>query len=313
MTKQQRAKENLIINSTFVFIADTRYNVFHDKDSRCLKKIPIDYLRGVSKNPVRQGYAPCTICFGKEGFVKRKEPGNENASGIAGDEEKRLIDGNYTNVDKIIARCHSLRHRGYLTKSLVKSHDCIGKKCTSFEKLKSEYWLALTVTKIGQKEKRIQRKHEKIKTYDRDVFIRATLEDSGNVYITSIREESNNFLVISYIYDRHTDLSQEVRFLRKELNKNIRLKAVKGTEEAIEQLIRKPRRDMGKGTDLRKAPKVGNASKSRLQSLGIYCLEDLFNRNGDALYRLDCHKSGKKIDRRYLTAYRNAVKYAKSL
>jgi len=313
MSKQQRVKENLILNGSYAFLADTRFDVFHNKDSKCLRKIPIEYLCGVSRNPVKQGYKPCTVCFGKAGFIPRKIPAQGNVAVVTIDTEKRLIDGNYAYSDKIIARCHSLMHRGYLTKSLVKSHDCIKKKCDGFEKLKPDYWLAIAEAEADHREKRTQLKHEKRLVYDRDVFIRATLEDSGSIHVTSIREEPHNFLEIKYIYDRTVDLSQEMKFLRKELGRNIRLKAVKGAEEAIEKLIRKPRRDMGKGTDVRKAPKVGNAAKSRLRMLGVYCLEDLFNRNGDALYRLDCHKAGKTIDRRYLTAYRSAVEYAMSL
>jgi len=313
MSKHQRGKENLILNGAYAFLADTRYDVFHNKDSKCLRKIPIEYLLGVGRNPVKQGYKPCTVCFGKAGFIPRKIPAQGNVAVVTIDTEKRLIDGNYAYSDKIIARCHSLMHRGYLTKSLVKSHDCIGKKCDGFEKLKPDYWLAIADAQADHREKRAQLKHEKRLIYDRNVFIRATLEDSGSIYVTSIREEAHNFLEVKYIFDRKVDLSQELQFLRNELGRNIRLKAVKGVEEAIEQLIRKPRRDMGKSTDVRKAPKVGNAAKLRLQSLGIYCLEDLFGRNGDAIYRLDCHKSGKKVDRRYLTAYRNAVEFAMNM
>ena len=29
----------------------------------------------------------------------------------------RLIDGNYANTNNVIARCHLLTHRGYLSKS----------------------------------------------------------------------------------------------------------------------------------------------------------------------------------------------------
>jgi hypothetical protein len=78
----------------------------------------------------------------------------------------------------------------------------------------------------------------------------------------------------------------------------------------IEQLIRKPRRETRKVTDVRKAPKVGAATKKRLAALGVYCLEDLFGRNGDALYKLDCELSGESVNRRYLTAYRSAVEFA---
>jgi len=226
---------------------------------------------------------------------------------------KRLIDGHYADSDKIIARCHLLTHRGFLTKSLVKSHGCIAKKCPFFEKVKSGYWQAI---EKKEQEKKINREKRKLTlkmNNDRDELIRETLEDSGHIFVTSIREESRNFLVISYIYDRQVDLASEIRFLRKKLKKTIKLQARIGSDEAIEQLIRKPRRDMKKVTDLRKAPKVGAAAKRRLAALGVYCLEDLYGRNGDALYTLDCKLAGQKVNRRYLTAYRSAVEYANGM
>jgi hypothetical protein len=36
-----------------------------------------------------------------------------------------------------------IKHRGFLTKNLVKLQDCIAKKCPFFEKLRTEYWQAV--------------------------------------------------------------------------------------------------------------------------------------------------------------------------
>lgn len=310
MKKEEKvkAKAEMLCNESFKHIVDTRTNLFHNKQSPCLDAIPVEFWLGTGRSPSKKGYLPCHVCY----KVTQSTVCQRKFDDVI-EKEKRLIDGNYAVSSKIIARCHSLLHRGYLTKSLVKSHNCIGKKCSGFEKLKPNYWRALESAEEAKKKRRLQLKDEKKLANDRNIMICATLEDSGSIYVTSIREEPRNFLVISYIYDRHVNLSDEVQFLRKELGKNIRLKAVMGTDEAIENLIRKPRREMGNVTDVRKAPKVGNAAKSRLSSLGVYCLEDLFNRNGDVLYRLDCHKSGKTIDRRYLAAYRSAVEYANNL
>jgi len=154
---------------------------------------------------------------------------------------------------------------------------------------------------------------DKSQNRDRDELIRQTLEDSGCVYVTSIREERLNFLVISYIYDRRIDLAPEVRLLREKLGKVIKLQARKATDVVLEKLIRKPRRETRKVTDLLKTPGVGIATKSRLMRLGVYCLEDLFGRNADALYELDCYMTRRAVDRRYLTAYRSAVKFANEM
>ena len=221
----------------------------------------------------------------------------------------RLIDGNYAGSDKVIARCHLLKHRGYLSKNLVKSHDCLKKKCNFFERINPEYWEALEIAEIEKRNTRLLAKQERLRINDRNTFIKLTLEDSGNIYVTSVRNEPKYLLTITYIFDKRVDLSEEAKFLRKSLKKAIRLQARTGTDETIEQLIRKRRRETRKVTDLRKAPKVGTVTKKRLNALGVHCLEDLYGRNGDHLYRLDCELSGGKVNRRFLTAYRSAVAF----
>ena len=223
---------------------------------------------------------------------------------------KRLINGRYADSDKIIARCHLLKHRGYLTKNLVKAHDCIAKKCAFFEKLKPEYWQALEKIAQEKKSNREKRRQAIKETSDRDEMIKETLEHNGNVHVTQIKTESPRLLVISYIYDKRVDLSKEAQFLKAKLRMAIKLQARIGSDEVIELLIRRPRRLSRKVTDLRKAPKVGPITKKRLAALGVYCIEDLYGRNGDELYRRDCEISGTAVNRRFLTAYRSAVEYA---
>jgi hypothetical protein len=231
--------------------------------------------------------------------------------------EKRLIDGNYTSGKKILARCHLLAHRGYLSKALIKSHDCLGKKCSFFQKINPEYWMALEAAERKKRrrgaEKRLQIKKERKARNDRDEFIRETLEDSGHIHVTSIQEEGRWRLKICYICDRHVNLAEEVKFLKKKLKKGIRIQVTIAPDENIEQLIRKPRRETREVHDLGQAPLVGEATKKRLASLGVYCLEDLFGRSADRLYTLDCERSQQAVSRRYLTAYRSAVLYANTL
>ena len=226
---------------------------------------------------------------------------------------KRLINGRYADSEKIIARCHLLAHRGYLTKKLVKSHDCIAKKCTFLEKLKPEYWQVLEEIAQEKKTNRAKRRQTIKETNERDELIKETLEHSGNVHVTQIKVEKPRLLVISYIYDKRVDLTEEAQFLKAKLRMPIRLQARISSEEIIELLIRRPRRLSQKVTDLRKAPKVGPVTKKRLAALGVYCLEDLFGRSGDALYRRDCEMSGTKVNRRFLTAYRSAVDFANKM
>jgi len=186
------------------------------------------------------------------------------------------------------------------------------KRCFLFERLKPDYWIALEKIEMFKKTERAKRKEEKRLVKDRNMFIHDILEGSGCVYVTSI-QENDSLISISYIYDRTVDLKPEIRFLRNELHKTIKLQARVGTEEAIEKLIKKPRREMRITTDVRKAPKVGDVTRRRLALLGVYCLEDLFGRNGDALYKLDCKLTGKAVNRRFLHSYRSAVNYANNM
>jgi hypothetical protein len=236
---------------------------------------------------------------------------------MATDKLRRLINGDYSYGENIVARCHIMTHRGYLSKALVKSHDCIAKKCTFFEKLRPEYWRNIESKELARKQtvqkNRSKKKREQEERNDRDELIRETLEDSGSVHVTAIHEKPPRLIEISYIYDRRVNLAPEIEFLRTKLGKAIKLQACFAPEENIEELIRKPRREMRQAHNVRKAPLVGDATKKRLSALGIYCLEDLFGRSAQKLYELDCKQSGETVNRRYLVAYQSAVEFAKTL
>jgi predicted flap endonuclease-1-like 5' DNA nuclease len=138
------------------------------------------------------------------------------------------------------------------------------------------------------------------------------LEESGNIYVTVIRQESKNSLTVSYISDKRVDIRPQVRLLQNIYRSmKIKFKPVAASEAAIEKLIREPRRKAGKGTDLLKIPGVGAAAKSRLIAIGVHCVEDLLGRDGDDLYELDCEMSEEKVNLRFLRVYRNAVEFAK--
>ena len=314
ISKEEKAKIGMKTCDSYSHIVDTRTNVYHSKGSLCLERVPFDAWQGVGRKPAKRGFTPCHLCYGKteHGRIPVINSSSFKPSNSEKQTEHRLIDGQYGSSKNIFARCHILLHRGYLTKALIKKHKCLEKKCFYFEMLKPDYWLAFEKTEEFKTNERAKRKEEKRIAKDRDTFIRDTLEDSGCVYVTSIRE--NDYLIgISYIYDRKVDLLPEIQFLRNELGKTIKLQARVGTAEAIEKLIKKPRRELRQVTDVRNAHNVGDATRKRLAQLGVYCLEDLFGLNGDTLYKLDCELSGKVVNRRFLNVYRSAVDFANNM
>ena len=154
----------------------------------------------------------------------------------------RMINGAYANNENIIAYCHNKTHRGYLSKRFVKVHNCIAKKCPFFEKANTAYWD--TVEKKEKKKQNyiLKKKLDKEKISERDKLIRETLESCEHVHVTVIREVEENFLVISYIYDKKVDLKPEILFLRKKLGMTIKLQARVGDDYVIDRLIREPQK-----------------------------------------------------------------------
>ena len=232
LAKKEAEKKRIAKNCDYV--ADARSGVFHGNDSTCLKGIPLDDWKEPGRHPVKNGYRPCTVCLGQPRDTGTNLPGKPL--------QKRLINGDYVDSGKAIAYCHNPTHRGYLSKNLVKSHDCIAKKCSLLKKVDPGYWQPLEKEMQDKKIRREQIKEEARRKKDRDNLIRKTLEDCGHIHITSIREEQCDLLVITYIYDQRVDLSDEIRFLRSELGKSILLKPRIASNDVIEQLISKPRR-----------------------------------------------------------------------
>lgn len=62
--------------------------------------------------------------------------------------------------------------------------------------------------------------------------------------------------------------------------------------------------------DLQRIPGVGPSIADDLLALGIHCVEDLRDRDPQALYDQSCALAGQPIDRCLLYVYRCAVYYA---
>ena len=227
----------------------------------------------------------------------------------------KLINGARACETNAVGYCHLNKHPGYLTKNLLKEHECLEKKCPFLKKLNPEYWRGREAFEQAQKDKLMrQKKQAETKAENdayRDAFIRKTLEESGNIYVTVIRQENKNSLTVCYISDKRVDIRQQAQFLQnKYKGMKIKFKPAAASEAAIEKLIREPRRTAGKGTDLLKIPGVGSVAKNRLIAIGVHCIEDLLGRSGDNLYELDCELSDEKVNLRFLRMYRNAVNFA---
>ncbi len=92
-----------------------------------------------------------------------------------------------------IAYCHNIKHRGALSKRMVKQHECIQKNCRFFEKnLENPYWA----------DRDHYRDHKK-----RDKKIRKCLEAQG----LDVKQASGNLLTVSSS-SINSDFSKMLRF-----------------------------------------------------------------------------------------------------
>ena len=62
--------------------------------------------------------------------------------------------GSEISPRKVIGYCK--RHGKYLTVSMLKQHNCLGKQCNALDKHQHDYWTQREVLKNRKKEKRLQ-------------------------------------------------------------------------------------------------------------------------------------------------------------
>jgi len=70
------------------------------------------------------------------------------------DEYVMLLDKNPCKFSKVVGFCHNNLHRGYISKSLLKSHECIEKECTLLERFDHRYWAQIERERNAKQERR---------------------------------------------------------------------------------------------------------------------------------------------------------------
>ncbi|MDR2657632.1 MAG: hypothetical protein LBB86_07390 [Oscillospiraceae bacterium] len=137
----------------------------------------------------------------------------------------------------VVGYCNNISHRGYVTKNLLKSHDCLKKECRFLAKVNQNYWDTMRRQEESARNRRVQAQARELMRLERDAFIRGVMAANPHVYITMIQDDGIA-LVIYYIYDQYVDLTAELRLIRGELQRPVRLKAVSTTQDIIDRLIR---------------------------------------------------------------------------
>jgi len=128
------------------------------------------------------------------------------------------FEGDLIRVKNAIGFCHSTVHRGYITKKLLKEHDCLKKECMSFEKVECGLWAEMEKKEAEKAKEKlvIEKKREKReKARARFEDIREMGKEFG-VFVTSIKDKTlyknfkrkTNILHITYIAYERMDLKE---------------------------------------------------------------------------------------------------------
>lgn len=148
----------------------------------------------------------------------------------------KTFNGKICKAQNIIGYCHNFNHRGYISKGLVEKHDCIKRKCVYFEKKNLYYWDKQEQIKLNKQKTKKDNKTAQIKQKKTEEYIHNIFKQYNNIYITTIHIERRK-IILTYIYEGTSDLTEAIEHLKKEFNRSVYLKRVKSSIENRKELI----------------------------------------------------------------------------
>lgn len=142
----------------------------------------------------------------------------------------RLISGAQVEKEKGIAFCHCDTHRGYLSKSLISSHNCIQKQCPFFNKINKKYWKNIENKKDCNRKKRKdglkEKKIAKQLLDERNSKIKEILERHKSLKVTAILDENNKPLRICFTSNNYVDFNRDMSKIREIAGKSVYFKRI---------------------------------------------------------------------------------------
>lgn len=140
----------------------------------------------------------------------------------------KLVNGAHCNIksSNLIGVCHSMRHKGYISKALAFEHKCLQKDCNKLEKFSTyPFWtekeLAEKQKKNTKEKQKAKRKAQKEVIADMVTEARAYSEGCGfPVIVTNIIEERSKHgsYIVNYVSDSKYDDSKKYSSISKHLN-----------------------------------------------------------------------------------------------
>ena len=150
----------------------------------------------------------------------------------------KIFNGRLCKGSNVVGYCHNRDHKGYISKTILKTHNCINKKCFYFEEVNPKYWEQRLKQKVYKQNKRMEIKNKEAKKENTLQYIRDIFKAFDNIYITAVHKEKQQ-LIITYIYEEYVDLTDAINILHQNFKGKIYLKAVASDEETRRKLLSK--------------------------------------------------------------------------
>lgn len=148
----------------------------------------------------------------------------------------RMVDGGcLCNPENRIGYCWSISHPGFLSKRLVKEHQCVEKNCVNLERFERPFWDNIVKPKTTNKSKKKTNFEKKILN-----LFRAFTVDIEEFAVCSVYREKDCW-VVQYIALDSVDLYMPLMRLRKYIRAKIRLKPIKAPYKKRKEIIEKVR------------------------------------------------------------------------
>lgn len=150
----------------------------------------------------------------------------------------RLIDKSpLCSKKNLVGYCWSLSHPGFISKRLLKEHQCVEKNCRNLERFEHAYWAQLERQKCERENVKAKKKNQisgkKILSIFRDLT-----KDVEEFAATSIFKEGS-YYVIQYATLHMVDLSVQLWELKNMTGVNVKLKAIKAPYAKRKLIIEK--------------------------------------------------------------------------
>lgn len=161
---------------------------------------------------------------------------------------KPCVDGLYRKGTKeYVGYCWFKQHKGFLTRKLMKKHQCPSKVCHYFQKFEdSPYWKE----KADKKQQIRDHKAEERTREVREAFIletaRSWTEKFSFMDFTSAREPEPGKLILTYFSSQYINLSRCRNFMTRVWNCKVDLRSIYPDNDLVTRFLNQKRRRLGK-------------------------------------------------------------------